>query len=164
MRRHRKEHRKQGPETETATEQKDEQEAEAAPSVEDRLAETNDQLLRALAELKTRGGAPIATGPRPSNTGPRALPATCWGLPIIYSVPQRRGRAGSGHSARCRKIPARRCCRDRTRPDCKHGPPQGQPVSPMGENLTRISTKPCSLHRAPANPPARLSRLLRPAI
>ena len=35
---------------------------------------------------KTRGGAPIATGPRPSNTGPRALPATCWGLPIIYSV------------------------------------------------------------------------------
>ena len=40
------------PETETATEQKDEQEAEAAPSVEDRLAETNDQLLRALAELE----------------------------------------------------------------------------------------------------------------
>ena len=40
------------PETETATEQKNEQEAEAAPSVEDRLAETNDQLLRALAELE----------------------------------------------------------------------------------------------------------------
>ena len=40
------------PETETATEQKDEQDAEAAPSVEDRLAETNDQLLRALAELE----------------------------------------------------------------------------------------------------------------
>jgi molecular chaperone GrpE len=40
------------PETETATEQKDEQEADAAPSVEDRLAETNDQLLRALAELE----------------------------------------------------------------------------------------------------------------
>ena len=40
------------PETETATEQKDEQEAEAAPSVEKRLAETNDQLLRALAELE----------------------------------------------------------------------------------------------------------------
>ena len=40
------------PETETATERKDEQEAEAAPSVEDRLAETNDQLLRALAELE----------------------------------------------------------------------------------------------------------------
>ena len=39
-------------ETETATEEKDEQEAEAAPSVEDRLAETNDQLLRALAELE----------------------------------------------------------------------------------------------------------------
>ena len=42
----------EAPETETATEQKDEQEAEAAPSVEDRLAETNDQLLRALAELE----------------------------------------------------------------------------------------------------------------
>ena len=40
------------PETETATEQKDGQDAEAAPSVEDRLAETNDQLLRALAELE----------------------------------------------------------------------------------------------------------------
>ncbi|MEC8094826.1 MAG: nucleotide exchange factor GrpE [Pseudomonadota bacterium] len=40
------------PETETATEQNDGQEAEAAPSVEDRLAETNDQLLRALAELE----------------------------------------------------------------------------------------------------------------
>ena len=40
------------PETETATEQKGEQEAEATPSVEDRLAETNDQLLRALAELE----------------------------------------------------------------------------------------------------------------
>ncbi|MEC7732591.1 MAG: nucleotide exchange factor GrpE, partial [Pseudomonadota bacterium] len=39
-------------ETETATEQKDQQEADAAPSVEDRLAETNDQLLRALAELE----------------------------------------------------------------------------------------------------------------
>ena len=39
-------------ETETATEQKDGQNAEAAPSVEDRLAETNDQLLRALAELE----------------------------------------------------------------------------------------------------------------
>ena len=40
------------PETETATEQKDGQDAEATPSVEDRLAETNDQLLRALAELE----------------------------------------------------------------------------------------------------------------
>ena len=40
------------PETETATEQKSEQEAEATSSVEDRLAETNDQLLRALAELE----------------------------------------------------------------------------------------------------------------
>ena len=40
------------PESETATEQKDGQDAEAAPSVEDRLAETNDQLLRALAELE----------------------------------------------------------------------------------------------------------------
>ena len=40
------------PETETATEQKDGQDTEAAPSVEDRLAETNDQLLRALAELE----------------------------------------------------------------------------------------------------------------
>ena len=40
------------PETETASEQKGEQEAEATPSVEDRLAETNDQLLRALAELE----------------------------------------------------------------------------------------------------------------
>ena len=39
-------------ETETATEQKDGQDAEATPSVEDRLAETNDQLLRALAELE----------------------------------------------------------------------------------------------------------------
>ena len=42
----------EAPETETATEQKDGQDAEAAPSVEDRLAETNDQLLRALAELE----------------------------------------------------------------------------------------------------------------
>ena len=40
------------PETETATEQKDGQDAEANPSVEERLAETNDQLLRALAELE----------------------------------------------------------------------------------------------------------------
>ncbi|MEC8291569.1 MAG: nucleotide exchange factor GrpE [Pseudomonadota bacterium] len=42
----------EAPETETATEQKDGQDAEATPSVEDRLAETNDQLLRALAELE----------------------------------------------------------------------------------------------------------------
>ncbi|MGB1108676.1 MAG: nucleotide exchange factor GrpE [Parvibaculales bacterium] len=35
-----------------ASEKDDGQEAEAAPSVEDRLAETNDQLLRALAELE----------------------------------------------------------------------------------------------------------------
>ncbi len=42
----------EAPEKETATEQKDGQEAEATPSVEDRLAETNDQLLRALAELE----------------------------------------------------------------------------------------------------------------
>ena len=42
----------EAPETETATEQKDGQDAEAAPSVEGRLAETNDQLLRALAELE----------------------------------------------------------------------------------------------------------------
>ncbi|MEC7209633.1 MAG: nucleotide exchange factor GrpE, partial [Pseudomonadota bacterium] len=40
------------PETETATEQKDGQDAEATPSAEDRLAEINDQLLRALAELE----------------------------------------------------------------------------------------------------------------
>ena len=40
------------PETETATEQKDLQDAEATPSTEDRLAEINDQLLRALAELE----------------------------------------------------------------------------------------------------------------
>ena len=39
-------------ETEAATEQKDGQEVETAPSVQDRLAETNDQLLRALAELE----------------------------------------------------------------------------------------------------------------
>ena len=42
----------EAPETETATEQQGGQEAEATPSVEDRLAETNDQLLRALAELE----------------------------------------------------------------------------------------------------------------
>ena len=42
----------EAPETETATEQQGGQEAEAAPSVEERLAETNDQLLRALAELE----------------------------------------------------------------------------------------------------------------
>ena len=42
----------EAPETETATEQKGGQEAEATLSVEDRLAETNDQLLRALAELE----------------------------------------------------------------------------------------------------------------
>ena len=41
------------PEVDAAAEQEtEEQEAEAAPSVEDRLAETNDQLLRALAELE----------------------------------------------------------------------------------------------------------------
>ena len=40
------------PETEAATEQKGGQEAEATPSVEERLAETNEQLLRALAELE----------------------------------------------------------------------------------------------------------------
>ena len=42
----------EAPETETAAEQQGGQEAEATPSVEDRLAETNDQLLRALAELE----------------------------------------------------------------------------------------------------------------
>ena len=42
----------QATETETATEQKGGQEAETTPSAEDRLAETNDQLLRALAELE----------------------------------------------------------------------------------------------------------------
>ena len=41
------------PEVDAAAEKEtEEQEAEAAPSVEDRLAETNDQLLRALAELE----------------------------------------------------------------------------------------------------------------
>ena len=40
------------PETEAAIEQKGGQETEATPTVEDRLAETNDQLLRALAELE----------------------------------------------------------------------------------------------------------------
>ena len=40
------------PETEATTEQKGGQEAEATPSVEERLAETNEQLLRALAELE----------------------------------------------------------------------------------------------------------------
>ena len=42
----------EAPVTEMATERKGEREAEASPSVEDRLAETNDQLLRALAELE----------------------------------------------------------------------------------------------------------------
>ena len=41
------------PEVDAAAEKEtEEQEAEAAPSVEDRLAETNEQLLRALAELE----------------------------------------------------------------------------------------------------------------
>ena len=41
------------PEVDAAAEKEtEEQEAEAVPSVEDRLAETNDQLLRALAELE----------------------------------------------------------------------------------------------------------------
>ena len=41
------------PEVDAAAEKEtEEKEAEAAPSVEDRLAETNDQLLRALAELE----------------------------------------------------------------------------------------------------------------
>ena len=44
---------KPAPEVDAAAEKEtEEQEAEAAPSVEDRLAETNDQLLRALAELE----------------------------------------------------------------------------------------------------------------
>ena len=74
------------PETETATEQKDEQEAEAAPSVEDRLAETNDQLLRALAELENTRRRADRDRAEALKYGAASFARDMLGLPIIYSV------------------------------------------------------------------------------
>ena len=66
------------PEVDAAAEKEtEEQEAEAAPSVEDRLAETNDQLLRALAELENTRRRADRDRAEALNMAPQALPATC---------------------------------------------------------------------------------------
>ena len=115
------------PETETATEQKDEQEAEAAPSVEDRLAETNDQLLRALAELENTRRRADRDRAEALKYGAASFARDMLGVADnLQRALNAVAELDQDTSARCRKIPARRCCRDRTRPDCKHGPPQGQ--------------------------------------